>query len=96
MKDENEYSVIYQLGKKSLRVHKDDRHYSVILEDDKGYSEVVVPSEAMDEAMRFPAADEITWAGQFRLLFGNYDGFDYFVKFCKDNYVATKTYFWSK
>ncbi len=96
MKDTNEYSTIYQLGKRNLRVHKDECHYSVLLEEGETYTEVIVPREAMDEAMKFPAAEEITWVGQFKLLFGNYDGFEYFVKFCEDNYVSTKTFFWEK
>ena len=96
MKDTNEYSKIYELGKKALYVHRDDCHYSFLLEDDKAYNEVIVSRNAMDDAMAFPNAEDITWTGRFRLLFGNYDGFDYFVKFCKDNYVATKTFVWDK
>lgn len=96
MKDYKEYSKVYELGNKTILVYKSDCHYSVLLEDDKCYTEVIVSSKAMDAAMKFPAADETTWLGQFRLLFGNYDGFEYFIKFCQDNYVATKTYVWPK
>ena len=96
MRDFKEYSIIYQLGNKTILVHKSDCHYSVLLEDDKAYTEVIVSSDKMDEAMKFPASEETTWVGQFRLLFGNYDGFDYFIKFCDENYVPTRTFVWSK
>ena len=96
MKDSKEYSTIYNLGYRTLSVHKDVCHYSVLFEDKDAYTEVIVSSNAMDEAMKFPASDELSWVGQFKLLFGNYDGFDYFIKFCEDNYVATKTYVWEK
>lgn len=96
MKDTREYSTIYHLGYKTILVHKDGSHYSVLLEDKDAYTEVIVPSQALDDAMSFPAADETTWVGRFRMLFGNYDGFDHFIKFCKDNYLTTKTYVWTK
>lgn len=94
MKDTNEYSQIYQLGKRTLYVHKDECHYSFLLEEGTEYSEVIVSKHAMDDAIDFPAADELTWVGRFKLLFGNYDGFDNFIKFCDDNGVETKTYLW--
>ena len=96
MKDPNEYCILYQLGKKTLMAHKDECHYSIVLEQDEGYTEVIVSAEALDNAMKIPDADNITWAGQLKLLFGNYDGFEYFTKFCDENYVETKTFFWEK
>ena len=95
MKDIKEYSIIYQLGKRTLFAHKDECHYCILLEEGNTYTEVIVSRKAMDEAMNFPAADELTWTGQFRLLFGNYDGFDNLIKFCGDNSVETKTYIWN-
>jgi len=96
MKDSKEYSTLYHLGKKTLLVHKDECHYSVVLEEDDAYSEIIVSRKSVDEAMCFPAADELTWDGRFKLLFGNYDGFEYFIKFCDDNSIETMTFTWPK
>ena len=51
MKDPKEYCTLYHLGKKTLMAHKDECHYSIVLEQDNGYTEVIVPIEALDIAM---------------------------------------------
>ena len=94
MKDTSEYTKIYQNGKRSLYVHKGDCQYSFLLEDGNSFSEVIVSKKEMDNAIDFPAADEISWVGRFALLFGNFDGFDLFQQFCDINGVETKTYLW--
>ena len=94
MKDTSEYTKIYKLGNKALYVHKGECHYSFLLEEGDTYSEVIVSKHEMDDAFDFPAADELTWVGKFELLFGNFDGFDYFVQFCDEHGVETKTYVW--
>lgn len=96
MRDLKEYSLIYQLRNRTILVRKSDCHYSVLLEEDDAYTEVIVSSEEMNEALDFPAAEEVTWVERFRLLFGNYNGFDYFITFCDDNDVSTRTYVWPK
>ena len=41
MKAPNEYCTLYHLGNKTLMAHKDECHYSIVLEQDDGYIEVI-------------------------------------------------------
>jgi hypothetical protein len=102
MRDTNHYTIIYSLGYRKLMFLKEGGSYSILSEDKSpdnpdvmAYTEVIVPADALEEAISVPSSDEEATVGEkMQLLFGNYDGFDNFIKFCDENNIETMTLFW--
>lgn len=94
MMDLYDYKVIYKDADKQLLVNKTECNYSIVLKEGDAFTEVLVSAEEVDDSMKFPAAEKLSWKKQFELLFGNDKGFDRFIQYCDENGISTQTLHW--
>lgn len=98
MKDTENYVKIYKNCGRTLMFLKDEGSISFVKEDycqgGSSYQEVIVPEEALVNAVNIPTSSEMTLTGKMELLFGCYDGMEHFVQFCDEAGIETMTLFW--
>lgn len=104
MKDENDYCEIYSCGPLHLYYLKSEGRVSFLerkINLKEGvkywmYTEVIVPSEQLLEAIEIPSSYETGESSKMQLLFGNLEGMKHFTDFCDENGVETKTFIWEE
>ena len=101
MMDEQKYTEFYSCGNIKLMYLKYEGRYSFLERENTGekawrYNEVIVSSDALEEAMDMPSSYETTPDSKIRLLFGNMEGMTHFVNFCDEYGLDTKSLSWEE
>ncbi|MBO4818249.1 MAG: hypothetical protein J5498_08240 [Bacteroidales bacterium] len=94
MMDLSDYTVIYKDADRQILVNKTEFNYSLVAKDGDAYTEILVSAEEIDNTMTFPEAERMSWKQQFKLLFGNKNAFDCFIKYCDENEISTQILNW--
>lgn len=94
MKDFNDYNLFYQESHVRLGYLRIEGTYSIVKSDKDGYYEVLVEKEKLEESLIIPGSCELTFTGKMEVLFGNMSGFEYFIRFCEQENIDTRTFYW--
>lgn len=98
MKDISQYTKIYDgSGHREMFLTEDgsisflEVSYS---RDTESYTECIVSSESLTDALDNEALNGSTFTGKMAMLFGNYDGLQRFQQFCDEKGIDTMTLLW--
>ena len=99
MRSENEYTIIYECGLRRREMFLDDGGSLSFVEasgtkDAESYTEVIVQSSDLHNALDNPALEGSTFTGKMRMLFGCYNGLENFQMFCDEKGIDTMTMIW--